>query len=266
MNHLDLIQKNFIAKASYFGRFVSNMRVKETPYYICINCGLPSDTFNVMVIKTENVSLVSDFVQPELQYFLERNFPMGLWLWESPSLQVIERQLFECHLVSNETNIGMWLDAHTIQPNLTELPDFEVVLVASPQDLDIYANVLASLFEPSDEAVQIRQYYQLIKPFYQPQDSPMQFFIGKYQDQAVATGTLFFDADSVGIYDIATLETARGKGFGSQMFHFLLEFAKQRGATSAVLQASPDGLGIYKRAGFQEVGLVKVFENRHLLK
>ncbi|MBK7869962.1 MAG: GNAT family N-acetyltransferase [Saprospiraceae bacterium] len=264
MNPLDLIRKNFIEKASYFARFVPNMSVEETPYYICVNCGLPSDTFNASVLKSADLEIIPGILIAVSQRFQEKNFPMSWWLWESPNLKAIESLFLEQQFVSNETNVAMWANLENTQPNLIKIPDFEIARVTSLQGIDSHSNILANLFEPSPEAAQVRQYYHHIKPFYDPKDSPMQFFIGKFQDQAVATGTLFFDSDSVGIYDIATLEAARGKGFGSLMFQFLLQFAKEKGATNAVLQASPDGLGIYKRAGFQEAGIVKVFENQHL--
>lgn len=42
----------------------------------------------------------------------------------------------------------------------------------------------------------------------------------------------------------------RGKGFGSTMFHYLLQEAKELNVVQCVLQASPDGINIYKRPVF----------------
>ena len=50
------------------------------------------------------------------------------------------------------------------------------------------------------------------------------------------------------------------------MFAHLLEEAESYGLTFAVLQASPDGFGLYARAGFESVGTVHTFENRTLLE
>jgi hypothetical protein len=50
------------------------------------------------------------------------------------------------------------------------------------------------------------------------------------------------------------------------MFAHLIETAKSFGSRYAVLQASPDGIGIYRRAGFMSVGTVHTFENRKMLE
>lgn len=58
----------------------------------------------------------------------------------------------------------------------------------------------------------------------------------------------------------------RGQGFGSTMFTFLLQEVKQLKNNYCVLQASPDGVNIYKKSGFQAVGQMSVFGNWHLFE
>src|SRR5699024_8053321 len=86
-----------------------------------------------------------------------------------------------------------------------------------------------------------------------------QMFIGCIDDIAVATGLLIKRKDSYGIYDVMPKESVRGKGFGSEMFQFLLGQTKEK-QKPVVLQASEDGINIYKRFGFKEVGEMVVFE------
>ncbi|MCG7409628.1 GNAT family N-acetyltransferase [Paenibacillus sp. ACRRX] len=90
-------------------------------------------------------------------------------------------------------------------------------------------------------------------------------YVGEYNGEAVSIGSLLSTENSVGIYDIATRQEYRGKGLGSAMFHYLLEEAKRMSDGICVLQASPEGLGIYKRAGCKEVSEVIVYGNRHLI-
>lgn len=51
----------------------------------------------------------------------------------------------------------------------------------------------------------------------------MKLYLGFYKDEVVSVGSLVCTQDSIGIYDIATKEEMRGKGFGSTMFHYLLQ-------------------------------------------
>jgi len=262
MQHLDLIRHNFIAKASHFARLIPGMSIEETAELVRIDSGLPSDTFNAAVIKKPDFTSI----QAVLNYYQNKNFPAAVWVWASPESDQIEQQLIDLQLVCNETNIGMWADVQHISTAPLQVADFTIQLVTTAEDLHAYADVLARLFEPSDEANQIRVYYKSIYPYYQSNIDAMQFYIGIHQERVVATGTLYKESDTVGIYDIATSASERGKGFGSKMFQYLLQMAKNQGAMKAVLQASPDGLGIYKKAGFNQARAVKVFENRHLLK
>ena len=78
----------------------------------------------------------------------------------------------------------------------------------------------------------------------------MKLFLGFYEGEIVTVGSLICSKDSIGIYDIATKEGMRGRGFGSAMFNLLQEAHKFKN-TYCVLQASPDGINIYKNRDFK---------------
>ena len=84
-------------------------------------------------------------------------------------------------------------------------------------------------------------------------------FIGSIDGKVVSTGLLLETQESYGIYDVMTKAEFRGKGYGSQMFSFLLNEAKDK-QRPVVLQASGDGINIYKRFGFIEIGEMAVLE------
>jgi ribosomal protein S18 acetylase RimI-like enzyme len=61
------------------------------------------------------------------------------------------------------------------------------------------------------------------------------------------------DEETVGFYALATLSNYRGMGIGSTLMNFALKMSKENGFRTAVLQASEDGIGIYRRYGFRVV-------------
>ena len=70
--------------------------------------------------------------------------------------------------------------------------------------------------------------------------------------EMVATASLALHAGIAGIYNVATLPKARGKGFASALTAHVAAEARASGATIAALQASEMGLNVYRRLGFRE--------------
>jgi GNAT superfamily N-acetyltransferase len=77
--------------------------------------------------------------------------------------------------------------------------------------------------------------------------------VGRLDGSPVACGTAYLTGPTAGLYNIATLEGARGRGIGYAMTLMLCDVARDAGAGHAVLHSSAAGLPVYQRAGFVEV-------------
>lgn len=129
--------------------------------------------------------------------------------------------------------------------------------VRNKEELMGYKEVFMSLFEGAPEKDALERYFNKFSQV--KLGSEVQMFIGCIGKMTVTTGLLIESKDSYGIYDVMTKETFRGKGYGSEMFQFLLNQTKNK-QKPVVLQASEDGENIYKRFGFIDVGELIVFE------
>ncbi|HKJ23834.1 MAG TPA: GNAT family N-acetyltransferase [Myxococcota bacterium] len=87
-------------------------------------------------------------------------------------------------------------------------------------------------------------------------DSPFEHWVGYLDGTPVASATLFRCAGVAGIYNVATLPRARGRGIGAAITQAPLREARSEGLGLAVLQASPEGFPIYVKLGFQQDGEV----------
>jgi len=78
----------------------------------------------------------------------------------------------------------------------------------------------------------------------------------------VATGLVMLEGDIAGIANIATVPHARRRGFGELATLAAMAEASTRGARTTYLQASPEGLALYRKLGFSpaEEGVVLLAE------
>jgi GNAT superfamily N-acetyltransferase len=79
---------------------------------------------------------------------------------------------------------------------------------------------------------------------------PLRCFVGYLGDEPVTSATSFISEGVVGIYMVATLPQARGRGYGGAVTTAAIAVAPD---LPAVLQASADGQPVYARLGFQSV-------------
>ncbi|PGK33940.1 GNAT family N-acetyltransferase [Bacillus anthracis] len=266
MNFKQLLIDNFTYKTSYIARQAQGMNVKETKDYIAVDCGLPADTFNIITLLNNDLTVGIEKLYKVVNNYNQKKFPMSVWFWDEKRESNIKNELIKLGLKEAEQNIAMVADLKTIHPTINMLVSFTIQKASSAGQIKNFGETLANLFGTSEEGRHVQAFYNQTAPFDLWNSENMKLYLGLYKGEVVSVGSLVCTKESIGIYDIATKEEMRGKGFGSTMFNYLLQEAKELNVAQCVLQASPDGINIYKKAGFQSVGQMSVYENRHLIE
>lgn len=257
------VRQNFEEKVSYAAQVIPGMRVTDAGGVLTVDCGLPSDTFNVIVVR--DASPPEQPLAQSVEHFMAKRFPAALWYWQEDAARFSQHPALAARFVHAETHVAMVAERQQV-PRCTALPDgLTISAVAQPGEMRQYGQIVARLFGDSDEGRQVTAYFDLLSADPACDFPAARCFIGTYHGQAVATGSLFLGRETLGIYDIVTAAEYRGRGIGSAMFAHLLREASAYGQRWIVLQASAAGIGIYLKAGFQPVGQVHTFENRPLL-
>jgi GNAT superfamily N-acetyltransferase len=83
-------------------------------------------------------------------------------------------------------------------------------------------------------------------------DTAAEYYLARLHGKPVATAGLSLAAGVAGLFLVATVEEARGRGIGTAVTMAALLAARDRGYAVGVLQASEMGYPIYARMGFTE--------------
>ncbi len=92
-------------------------------------------------------------------------------------------------------------------------------------------------------------------------DSPIwHFFVIKRGEDILGYISLTIIIDECHIVNVAITNSARGRGLGSWLVEYALDFAKQRGCNKAFLEvraSNENAIRLYKKFGFAESGISK---------
>jgi ribosomal protein S18 acetylase RimI-like enzyme len=88
---------------------------------------------------------------------------------------------------------------------------------------------------------------------------PLRDWIAHLDGNPVAAAALFVGGGVAGIYNVATVPEARGRGIGGAITAAALAEAVVRGERTAVLGASDMGYPVYRRLGFRDVSRLRSY-------
>jgi GNAT superfamily N-acetyltransferase len=200
----------------------------------------------------------SEKIEQVLQrYRSERCLPM--WWIVGPSTQPADlgKRLQSRRFRKFARPPGMAVNLQGLE-NQPALPGgFVIERVMNSTQLMQWAEIVAKADEIS-EALKLG-FYKLFEGQGFGPEAPCQLFIGMFNGQPVATSRLFCAGGVAGIYHVATLPEARGRGFGTAMTLTTVRAGLELGYHIGILFATPAGYGVYRRLGFQEYCYVDVF-------
>ncbi|WP_312476194.1 GNAT family N-acetyltransferase [Neobacillus sp.] len=249
-----LVINNFEEKLKVFTHAVSGELTNEEDFFIA-NTEIPTDTFNVLLPKSPNIKNAVK-IRHGIDNFSFKEYPFSTWIDAQFLNDDWKKLIQEYDLKESERNVMMKLE-NTLNIGQSNSHQLMLTPVRNNEELMEYKDVFISLFGGSPEKDALESYFNKFSQI--KLGSEVQMFIGCIGEMTVTTGLLIETKDSYGIYDVMTKETFRGKGYGSEMFQFLLNQTKDK-QKPVVLQASEDGKNIYKRFGFIDVGEMVVFE------
>lgn len=244
---MKIIDDNFNLHACAVPGINEKMQVKRSAGLSFVDSGLSCDTFNIIHITDGTILTGQDFFEA-VNHFRNRQFSFCIWVNDENLTPAVKEFFIKGNLVQQNTEPGMVLDLTKYDP-VQEPNTHNIVIADSIPAIKDFAEVVASNWTPPDDNV--RKYFSNTAGNYLSLSDKISLVIYYDGDKPVSVIEMFgTGGETIGLYSLATLADYRGKGIGSTLLKFALKKAKESGYKKAILQASEDGIGIYKKYGF----------------
>lgn len=245
---------NFRVHAAFAAERTSGMRVVAVPGLTLVDSGQPCDTLNLVLGARLAESDADAAIRRVIGHFSQARRPFSWWVGPSDEPADLPARLSAAGLEASESELAMAADLSRTHGALPPPEELRIERASTPGQLREFAEVNAANWSPPDP--EVLRFYERAAPVLLSEVSPLRFYLGRAGGVAAAAVELAIAGGVAGIYNVATREAFRRRGFGHAMTNHVLREARAMGIPTAILQAAPDGVGIYRRAGFEEFGRI----------
>ena len=219
----------------------------DTPELMWTITDIPFPLFNSVLRARLPSGTSDDVIDSIIAEYKSRNVPMMWWTGPSTQPSDLGTNLSERGFHSS-VNPGMSVDLTSLPESYALPNDLLIKRVENEAELDIYCRVVADVFGMPGFVADAFFDLFLNLGF----DSPFINYIGSINNEVVATSAVFLGGGVAGIYNVATVESARQKGIGAAMTAIPLLEARSAGYRVGTLESSESGFNVYRKLGFQE--------------
>ena len=249
---------NFVTHVTWALERTAGMASHVHPELVLADSGLPCDTFNFVCRARLDSAAVRQAALNAVSYFLRVQRPFSWWVGPADRPHELGSVLESIGLGRAETELAMALPLQALVEAISPVPGLEVRRVHSAAELAGLAQITAANWSPPDSHV--LTFYRRTAAVLLHPAAPQWFYVGYLDGEPVATAEATVQAGTVGLYNIATRAAFRGRGIGSMLTWQPLRDARAAGCDLAVLQAAPEGVGLYRRLGFAAFGEITEYK------
>ncbi len=243
------MEENLHGHISFVQRQMPGMFVDDCSDLLLVDSGLATDTFNKITRARLPEGDSESRILEAVDHFRRAQRPFAWVVGPGSRPLDLEQRLLRCGLRAGESDVGMSMELADLPPAI-ELPaGLALRRVRTAAELADFAAVNAANWDPPDAAVSA--FYQGAARLLLQEHCPMRMFVGYLGGLAVAASELFLGGGLAGLYNIATRVQFRRRGIGTALTWAAADEARRLRVSTATLQASEDGQGVYARLGFR---------------
>jgi ribosomal protein S18 acetylase RimI-like enzyme len=217
---------------------------------------IPHPWFNGVLSTKPYEASDNTFIEATIQYFRDKGVLTFTW-WMDPPLQSPDwKTALSKHGFSfSDDTPGMAVDLHTLNTSQPPVDGLEIRIVTDEESLRTFTNIFTRGYGlPAAWEASIFTQWQKFGF-----DFPIHNYLGYLNGKPVSTACLVYGGGVAGIYNVATLPEARGKGIGAAITLKPLQDARELGYRIGTLQSSDMGFNVYKKLGFKHLCQIENF-------
>jgi ribosomal protein S18 acetylase RimI-like enzyme len=226
------------------------MELHDDPGLRWFSSGLDDAHLNAVVETKLDVADVEDRIDGLLGDLRDQAVPMTWWVTPSSLPRDLGRRLAVRGLVAEAPWPAMVVPINRFSEP-PSVPGLDIRRVTDLASYTPYEDTFAPMLSSSPDFTRV--FAQASERIGFAEDAPLVHYVGYLGGEAVATSSLITAGGAAGIYNVTTVEGARGRGIGSAMTATAVRAGFDRGMRFGALQASSIGRPVYERLGFAHV-------------
>lgn len=235
--------------------FFSLVSLSQVDYghLIAFTTGVQASGLNPAIVKKIDNQFNEALDSCDIDY-KKNQVPWALVLPDYLLSDDIERRLQLSGFSNAGSGVAMMLELEQLQ---IPLQSSTLKCKEMQNDLDAWSIPLISGFESTPEITSV---YAQRHKIALANSRSIYHFSGYLGNDIVSSLTLSICGNLARIDDVATIPAYQKQGFGSALIYEALNYARQQNISCYFLEASSDGLNLYKRIGFKELFTNQYYE------
>lgn len=254
-NNTYYIEQNFFALCRYWGRIMRALLQRQSVGAMSI--GLDEADVN-WAWNEKPLNKKSVEILDEIKCFY-RKLKKPFWWWVYPCGQAITtKHVLQDAGFKQIQKMSCMALASTKPANLFSSSKYiKVRNVTNEKERLLWEKTCFAGFEMSQRTK--KQFHSFVSNFDLSEKSPQKLFLAYDDNIPVTTSLLFINQNTAGIYYVSTIASHRRRGYCSALIQETLREALALGISNIVLQATPQGVSVYQKAGFIEIAKADIY-------